>query len=79
MLHRIFTDAAWDGLQSRQRKAKANKIMTAIDGLPPEEIKIPLQIHAEQYAYLFPELKNGIERTLKEIDAYRTRKAETPN
>jgi alanyl-tRNA synthetase len=62
MLHRIFTDATWDGLQSRQRKAKANKIMTAIDGLPPEKIKIPLQIPAEQYEYLFPELKNGIER-----------------
>jgi hypothetical protein len=53
--------------------------MTAIDGLPPEKIKIPLQIHAEQYEYLFPELKNGIERALKEINAYRLRKETTPN
>lgn len=79
MLHRIFTDATWDELLSKQRKAKTNKIMAAIDGLPRAEIETLLQIHAEQYAYLFPELQNGIERTIKEIDAYRVRKATTPN
>lgn len=71
-LHRIFTDVEWCTL-SRHQKKRVKTMIRHCGNLPIPIISDFLHLHAEQYAFIFPELVGGIERTLEEIAAYRKR------
>ena len=52
----------------------AGYIMSALDNMSLKEIENVLDQNAMQYSCLFPELRQGIGRTIQEIDAYRNRR-----
>lgn len=72
ILHRVFTDAEWRIL-SRQKKELLRFLMQTLKGLSVGFLRELLYIHAEQYRSIFPELSDGIEKTIEEIKNYRTR------
>ena len=72
ILHRIFTDSSWEVL-SRQRKEKVKKLMRETSNLDSGEIQEILQINAESHNPLFSDLEDGIDKTIYEIESYRSR------
>lgn len=74
ILHRVFTDVSWEGLgKHKDRKDHVKSLMRICNNLPISMIADFLHLHAEQYRIIFPDLANGIKRTVSEIENYRIR------
>ncbi|HCP09026.1 MAG TPA: hypothetical protein DIT25_04500 [Candidatus Moranbacteria bacterium] len=74
ILHRIFTDVDWAGLgKHKDRKNHVKSLMRICNALSLETISDFLHLHAELYKKIFPDLRDGIARTVEEIKNYRLR------
>lgn len=73
ILHRVFTDSSWQAIKSKQRREKLNKLTRNLGELSIAKIEEILVINAEIHRNIFPELKFGIKKALKEIIDYRER------
>jgi alanyl-tRNA synthetase len=71
ILHRIFTDSTKKEFGSKNRRYKVNQIIRSISHLDLDKIISVLKKNSEIYQEVFPELKEGIENTIKEIQEYR--------
>ena len=71
ILHRIFTDCPDKNFQSRNRKKKVNWLIRDLNHLDLETIEEILNINAEIYKSLFPDLSLGIEPAIKQIKKFR--------
>jgi len=71
ILHRIFTDSTWQKISSKQRRQKINKLIRSLNGVPQDVIRELLRLNAYAYGSIFPELSDGVERTVSEILNYR--------
>ncbi len=70
--HRVFSDAKFGDL-SRHRKGVIKEVIRNLNPLTSTELRRILETNAEVYICLYPELKNTIEKTIEEIEAYRKR------
>lgn len=73
--HRVFSDTSLQevGGSRNHRRHIIKQVMRTLNSLNELELRRLLQTNAEVYAPLYPELSEGIKRTLEEIIAYRER------
>lgn len=74
--HRVFSDSTFGGLGDRgtNRKSTIKKIMRDLDSLDRSELEKLLLTNAQIYLDIYPELSDGIDKTIREIEDYRRRR-----
>lgn len=73
ILHRVYTDSSWEKMGSENRREKLNNLSRKLNNVAIDNLEKVLSWNFKTYSEIFPELKNGIQDTLREIKDYRRR------
>lgn len=71
ILHRVYTDSPWEKIGSENRREKLNNLSRKLNNVAINDLEKVLLWNFKTYSEIFPELKNGVQDTLREIKDYR--------